>query len=118
MNVNFNGYGENVLTFIADSGLTETGVPVKISDDGTVAKCDGNDNFCGICVGLRDGYAAVQLAGYVRVAAAGGKNRARLQKACRGKHRQRRGQHLGQRAACCRFYRNRSGNHSLISGGK
>lgn len=70
MNVNFNGYGENVLTFIADSGLTETGVPVKISDDGTVAKCDGNDNFCGICVGLRDGYAAVQLAGYVRVAAA------------------------------------------------
>ena len=70
MNVNFNGYGENVLTFIADSGLTETGVPVKISDDGTVAKCDGNDNFCGICVGMRDGYAAVQLAGYVRVAAA------------------------------------------------
>ena len=67
MNVNFNGYGENVLTFIADSGLTETGVPVKISDDGTVAKCVGNDNFCGVCVGLRDGYAAVQLAGYVRV---------------------------------------------------
>ena len=70
MNVNFNGYGENVLTVIADSGLTETGVPVKISDEATVAKCSGNDNFCGICVGLRDGYAAVQLAGYVRVAAA------------------------------------------------
>ena len=70
MNVNFNGYGENVLIFIADSGLTETGVPVKISDDGTVAKCSGNDNFCGICVGLRNGYAAVQLAGYVRVSTA------------------------------------------------
>ena len=70
MNVNFNGYGENVLTFIADSGLTETGVPVKISDDGTVAKCGGNDNFCGVCVGLCNGYAAVQLAGYVRVATA------------------------------------------------
>ena len=70
MNVNFNGYGENVLTFIADSGLTETGVPVKVIDDGTVAKCGGNDNFCGICVGLRDGYAAVQLAGYVRTPAA------------------------------------------------
>ncbi|MBQ1453078.1 MAG: hypothetical protein IIZ23_03830 [Ruminococcus sp.] len=70
MNVNFNGYGENVLTFIADSSLTETGVPVKVIDDGTVAKCGGNENFCGICVGLRDGYAAVQLAGYVRAKAA------------------------------------------------
>ena len=69
MNVNFNGYGENVLTFIADSGLTETGVPVKVTDDGTVAKCGGNEVFCGICVGLRDGYAAVQLSGYVRAAA-------------------------------------------------
>lgn len=69
MNVNFNGYGENVLTFIADSSLTEAGVPVKISADGTVAKCSGNDNFCGVCVGLRGGYAAVQLAGYVRMPA-------------------------------------------------
>ena len=33
-------------------------------------KCGGNDNFCGVCVGLRNGYAAVQLAGYVRVATA------------------------------------------------
>ena len=69
MNVNFNGYGENVLTFIADSGLTEAGVPVKISDDGTVAKCSANDVFCGVCVGVRGGYAAVQLAGYVRMPA-------------------------------------------------
>ena len=35
MNVNFNGYGENIATFIADSGLTQTGVPVKMSDDGS-----------------------------------------------------------------------------------
>ncbi len=67
MNVNFNGYGENVATFIADSGLTETGVPVKISADGTVSKCAANDVFCGICAGVRDGYAAVQLSGYVTV---------------------------------------------------
>lgn len=69
MNVNFNGYGENVMTFIADSSLTETGVPVKITGDGTVGKCGGNENFCGVCIGLRDGYAAVQLAGYVRTSA-------------------------------------------------
>lgn len=67
MNVNFNGYGENVATFIANSALTETGVPVKISADGTVTKCAANDKFCGICVGVRDGYAAVQLSGYAKV---------------------------------------------------
>lgn len=64
MNVNFNGAGENVLTFIADSSLTDTGVPVKISGDGTVAGCGEGDAFCGICVGIRDGYAAVQISGY------------------------------------------------------
>lgn len=67
MNVNFNGYGENAVTFIADSTLTESGVPVKISADGTVAKCAANDIFCGICTGVRDGYATVQLSGYVKV---------------------------------------------------
>nr|DAU20912.1 MAG TPA: hypothetical protein [Caudoviricetes sp.] len=68
MNVNFNGYGENVATFIADSSVTKAGVPVKISADGTVSKCSANDAFCGICVGVRDGYASVQLSGYVTVA--------------------------------------------------
>ena len=67
MNVNFNGYGENVATFIADSALTEAGVPVKISADGTVAKCASGDAFCGICLGVRDGYATVQLSGYAKV---------------------------------------------------
>ncbi len=67
MNVNFNGYGENVATFIADGSITEAGVPVKISADGTVAACSSGDTFCGICVAVRDGYAAVQLAGYAKV---------------------------------------------------
>lgn len=69
MNVNFNGYGENVATFIADSSLTETGVPVKVSADGTVAKCAKNDVFCGVCTGLRAGYATVQLSGYAKMKA-------------------------------------------------
>lgn len=70
MDVNFNGYNENVLTFIADSGITNPGVPVKISASGTVSKCSTNDVFCGVCVNVRDGYAAVQLSGYVVVPAA------------------------------------------------
>lgn len=70
MNVNFNGYGENAATFVADSTLTQTGVPVKISADGTVAPCSANEVFCGICTALRNGYATVQLSGYATVATA------------------------------------------------
>lgn len=69
MNVNFNGYGENVATFIAASNLTEAGVPVKLTADGTVSKCAANDSFCGICRGVRAGYATVQLSGYVTMKA-------------------------------------------------
>lgn len=67
MNVNFNGYNENVATFVAGSNLITAGVPVKISADGTVSACSSGDKFCGICVNVRDGYAAVQLSGYVTV---------------------------------------------------
>lgn len=67
MNVNFNGYAENVVTFIAADNLTQAGVPVKISADGTVAACSSGDVFCGVCVAVRDGYAAVQLSGYTKV---------------------------------------------------
>lgn len=63
MNVNFNGFGENVATFIADKTITEAGVPVKMKDNGTVAKCDASENFCGVCVSV----AVVQLSGYVKV---------------------------------------------------
>ncbi|MEE1104932.1 MAG: hypothetical protein UH083_03130, partial [Ruminococcus sp.] len=73
MNVNFNGYGENVLTFIADSSLTEPGGFVKMTADGTVGKCSAGDIFCGVCVGLRGGYAAVQMSGYVTMSAASAK---------------------------------------------
>ena len=50
MNVNFNGFGENAATFIADETLTEAGVPVKMKDNCTVAKCNASENFCGVCV--------------------------------------------------------------------
>lgn len=68
MNVAFDGYGENVLTFEAASGLA-VGDLVKISANGTVAKCSKTEGeaFCGICVNVRDGLAGVQLKGYCRV---------------------------------------------------
>lgn len=70
MHVNFLGYGENVATFIADASVTGAGIPVKVSGDGTVSACSTNDVFCGVCVGVRGGYAAVQLAGYAELPAA------------------------------------------------
>lgn len=66
MEVNFMGYDEGVLTFIAGSGVTE-GTLVKITANGTVAKCSSGDPFIGVCVGVRDGYAAVQVKGYAEL---------------------------------------------------
>lgn len=64
MNVDFKGFGENAATFVADATLYQPGVAVKITDDGKASKCNANDKFCGICLGVRDGYATVQLKGY------------------------------------------------------
>ncbi len=64
MNVCFNGYGENVLTF-ETNGEIAVGDPVMISGNGVVQKANGV--FCGICTGIRNGYASVQLDGFVRV---------------------------------------------------
>lgn len=64
MNVSFSGYGENVATFEAASGV-EKGAPVMISANGKVSAASGA--FCGVCVGVKEGYAAVQLSGYVRL---------------------------------------------------
>ena len=69
MNVNFYGFGENVLTFVAGPNLNEVGVPVSMYADGTVNACSDGEAFCGVCVGVRDGYAAVQVSGYVELAA-------------------------------------------------
>lgn len=69
MNVNFNGYDENVLTFEAGTNLKTAGVPVKMTDDGKVTACTSGEVFCGICLSLRGGYATVQLKGYVTMPA-------------------------------------------------
>ncbi len=64
MNVSFNGFGENVATFEMAANV-EKGVPVMITDNGKVSLSTGP--FCGVCVGTRNGFAAVQLTGYVRL---------------------------------------------------
>lgn len=64
MDINFNGYMENVLTFECDSTVT-AGKFVKMSESGKVAAAAANDSFVGVALSAEGGYAAVQLNGYV-----------------------------------------------------
>ncbi|WP_283610133.1 hypothetical protein [Faecalispora anaeroviscerum] len=66
MKVAFGGYGEKMATFEAVAGVA-AGVPVMMSASGTVASCTAGKAFCGVAVNVRDGLAAVQLGGYVRL---------------------------------------------------
>ncbi len=64
MSINFNGLGENVATFMTTDKV-QVGTPVKMSTNDTVTACSVTEPFCGICISVRDGYASIQLAGYV-----------------------------------------------------
>jgi hypothetical protein len=66
MELSFSGFGENGATFAAQDGVTP-GAPVKMTANGTVGACAAGDNFCGVALNTRGGYAAVQLSGYVRL---------------------------------------------------
>ncbi len=70
MELSFNGFGENAATFTANPGVS-AGIPVKMTGNGTVGACNAGDSFCGVTLGVRNGYAAVQLAGYTRLSYSG-----------------------------------------------
>ncbi|WP_407383839.1 hypothetical protein [Ruminococcus sp.] len=70
MNIGFTGFRENVLTFECTSAVA-AGDLVKMSASGKVTKVSANDAFIGKCVGVRDGYAAVQLSGYIEATKSG-----------------------------------------------
>lgn len=67
MNVNFSGFNENVVTFEVEGANVLMGTPVKMSSSHTVCACEDGDNMVGIAVNVRNGYAAVQLSGYVEM---------------------------------------------------
>ena len=69
MNVSFEEIGRLAVTF-AESGVA-AGQVCKVSENGTVAPCAGNDKFCGVVEGVRGGHAAVQVAGFVSVGYSG-----------------------------------------------
>ena len=65
MNFSINGYGENTATF-RTTGLVCTGHTVKMADNLIVSPCEAGDEFIGIAVNTKDGYAGIQLEGYVK----------------------------------------------------
>ncbi len=67
MNVNFSGYNENVVTFMVEDTNVTMGTPVKMAGSHTVSACADSDNMVGVAVNVRNGYAAVQLSGYIEM---------------------------------------------------
>lgn len=68
--ISFEGIGEVAATFACGDGVT-AGQVVKVTGNGTVGACSDDDRFCGMALSAQDGYAAVQLAGLVRVSVTG-----------------------------------------------
>ncbi len=65
MKISLLGFDEKTATFEAASSVAE-GKPVAITANGWVQAVTSGP-FCGICKNVREGFAAVQLSGYVRV---------------------------------------------------
>lgn len=75
MNVSFEGIGENVATFEAlESGAAQAvaGEAVTLYGNGTVCACTTEGDVpVGKAIAVRDGYASVQLTGYMELPCAG-----------------------------------------------
>ena len=76
MNVSYEGIGQWAATFACDG--VSTGQVVKVSGNGTVAKCADNDGFEGVVLSVaRDGKAcSVAMGGMVTVRQSGGRSTA------------------------------------------
>lgn len=62
MQIYFDGYNDDILIFEANETIPSNS-PVMVTSNGTVSTAHGQ--FCGICKDVKNGYAAVQLQGYV-----------------------------------------------------
>lgn len=68
--VSFEGIGQTVATFYADSGVMAREV-VKLSGNAAVAPCAAGEKFCGVAAtDAKDGCAAVQVSGFAVVSCA------------------------------------------------
>lgn len=65
MSISIDGFCQQVATFEAASGVA-AGKPVAMSANNKVQAVTSGA-FCGICIGVKDGIAAVQTGGYIKV---------------------------------------------------
>jgi hypothetical protein len=71
MDISLNGYNEQIATFECDANLAK-GDLVKITQNLKVAKADtDNDMFCGKAISVRNGFASIQLSGYMEATYSG-----------------------------------------------
>lgn len=68
--ISFEGIGETVATFAAESGVA-AGTAVKLTGNGTVGSCAAGERFCGVALSAEGELAAVQVRGFVRMKIAG-----------------------------------------------
>lgn len=64
MNISFQGYMENVATFLAEGTVT-AGHPVSMAENGTVAESKAGEVFAGVALNQEGNCAAVQTHGFV-----------------------------------------------------
>lgn len=76
MGISFEGIGEMVITFEAEengSAAVVVGEPVIMSESGKVCACTTEGDVpVGVALSVHGGYAAVQIAGYVKLPCAEG----------------------------------------------
>lgn len=66
MNVNFDGIGSQVMTFLNDpKSLAVPGDPVSISGNGEVQQAPADSVFIGVCLSGDEDYTAVQVSGVI-----------------------------------------------------
>lgn len=71
MSISFGGIGELSVTFMADATVKK-GCPVKMTANDTVKVCADGDRMIGVAVEASDdGYATIQLCGYVTLSYTG-----------------------------------------------
>lgn len=68
--ISFEDIGAVVATFETEEGV-KGGQTVKMTENGTAGPCAAGDRFCGVALEPRNGCGAVQVKGFVTVAASG-----------------------------------------------
>ena len=64
--ISFEEIGELTVTFHALEGV-KAGQAVKVAADSTVGPCAAGERICGAAVWAEDGYAAVQMKGFISI---------------------------------------------------